>query len=211
MLDKLTILGKSDSTIGYIMDILESGNIFPTLEIVNNKDLPIEFPFERAKFTCTYATELLDRQTPCVLGVTNPSTKIELLKGFDLEGINFVGIMHSTAEVSRTCKLGLAGLLGAYVTMAHATEIGDFVTISNNATVGHHVKLGNYVTLNPGCIISGHTVIGEGTSIGAGAVVSDHITIGKNVIIGAGAVVVRDIPDNVVAYGNPCKPHRENG
>jgi maltose O-acetyltransferase len=32
--------------------------------------------------------------------------------------------------------------------------------------------------------------------------------IGSNVVIGAGSVVSRDIPDNCVAFGNPCKPYR---
>ena len=31
------------------------------------------------------------------------------------------------------------------------------------------------------------------------------VTIGNNVVIGGGSVVVKDIPDNVVAMGNPCK------
>ena len=31
------------------------------------------------------------------------------------------------------------------------------------------------------------------------------VTIGSNVVIGAGSVVTRDIPDNVVAVGNPCR------
>ena len=34
--------------------------------------------------------------------------------------------------------------------------------------------------------------------------------IGKNSIIGAGSVVTKDIPDNVIAYGNPCKIIRKN-
>jgi maltose O-acetyltransferase len=35
------------------------------------------------------------------------------------------------------------------------------------------------------------------------------VTIGDNVVIGAGSVVTRDIPENCVAYGNPCRPARE--
>ena len=35
------------------------------------------------------------------------------------------------------------------------------------------------------------------------------VTIGRNVVIGAGSVVTKDIPDNVVAVGNPCKVLRE--
>ena len=43
-----------------------------------------------------------------------------------------------------------------------------------------------------------------------GSNIIDGITIGNNVIIGAGSVVTKNIPDNVVAYGNPCKIIREN-
>jgi acetyltransferase-like isoleucine patch superfamily enzyme len=60
-------------------------------------------------------------------------------------------------------------------------------------------------------MVCGGCHIGEGTLIGAGSVVRDGIKIGRNSIIGAGSVVVKDIPDGVVAYGNPCKPMRENG
>jgi acetyltransferase-like isoleucine patch superfamily enzyme len=44
-----------------------------------------------------------------------------------------------------------------------------------------------------------------------GVNILDGIKIGKNTIIGAGSVVTKDIPDNVVAYGSPCKIIRDNG
>ena len=46
--------------------------------------------------------------------------------------------------------------------------------------------------------------------MGVGSCVIQGINIGKNCFIGAGSVVVSDIPDNVVAYGNPCKVVRGN-
>jgi acetyltransferase-like isoleucine patch superfamily enzyme len=38
-----------------------------------------------------------------------------------------------------------------------------------------------------------------------GANILNTVKIGKNCVIGAGSVVTKDIPDNVVAYGSPCK------
>ena len=35
------------------------------------------------------------------------------------------------------------------------------------------------------------------------------VTIGENSVIGAGSVVTKDIPENVVAFGSPCKVYRE--
>lgn len=47
--------------------------------------------------------------------------------------------------------------------------------------------------------------IGDNTWIGGSAVINPGVTIGKNVVIGAGSVVTKDIPDNVIAVGNPCR------
>lgn len=53
--------------------------------------------------------------------------------------------------------------------------------------------------------------IGENVWVGAGTVIVPGVTIGKNSVIGAGSVVVKDIPENVVAVGNPCRVLREIG
>lgn len=50
--------------------------------------------------------------------------------------------------------------------------------------------------------------IGRNCWIGAGAVIMPGVTIGDNSVIGAGSVVTKDIPANVVAYGNPCRVAR---
>lgn len=53
-------------------------------------------------------------------------------------------------------------------------------------------------------------VIGKDVWIGGGAIIMPGVTIGNNVVIGAGSVVTKDIPDNRIAYGVPCKVVREN-
>lgn len=54
-------------------------------------------------------------------------------------------------------------------------------------------------------------VIGENCWLGAGVIVLPGVKIGKNSVIGAGSVVTRDIPENVVAMGTPCRVVREIG
>ena len=53
-------------------------------------------------------------------------------------------------------------------------------------------------------------IIGNNVWIGGGAIVLPGVTIGDDVVIGAGSVVTKDIPDNVIAYGNPCRVVKEN-
>ena len=51
--------------------------------------------------------------------------------------------------------------------------------------------------------------IGDGCWIGGGVIILPGVTIGKGSVIGAGSVVVKDIPEDCVAVGNPCKVIRK--
>lgn len=51
--------------------------------------------------------------------------------------------------------------------------------------------------------------IGDDTWLGAGVIVCPGVTIGENAVIGAGSVVTRDVPDQVLAAGNPARVIRE--
>ncbi len=52
--------------------------------------------------------------------------------------------------------------------------------------------------------------MGNNVWIGGGAIILPGVTIGDNVVIGAGSIVTKDIPDNVIAAGNPCRVIRAN-
>ena len=51
--------------------------------------------------------------------------------------------------------------------------------------------------------------IGDNVWLGGGVIVCPGVTIGENTVVGAGAVVVKDLPANVVAVGNPARVVRE--
>ncbi|SFR52175.1 maltose O-acetyltransferase [Robiginitalea myxolifaciens] len=51
--------------------------------------------------------------------------------------------------------------------------------------------------------------IGDNVWIGGNSVICPGVSIGDNVTIGAGSVVTKDIPDNVLAFGNPCKIQKQ--
>ncbi len=50
--------------------------------------------------------------------------------------------------------------------------------------------------------------IGDNVWIGGNSVIFPGVVVGDNVTIGAGSIVTKDIPDNVLAFGNPCKVMR---
>ncbi len=85
---------------------------------------------------------------------------------------------------------------------------GDNVFIAPNCgfyTAGHPVDAARR---NDGLEYALPIKVGNNVWIGGGVHVMPGVTIGDNVVIGGGSVVVKDIPGNCVAVGNPCRPIR---
>lgn len=118
--------------------------------------------------------------------------------------------IHPSAVISPHAVVGEGTVVMANAVVNSSASIGKHCIINTGATVDHDVQIGDYVHVAPGVNISGGTTIGEGSWIGVGTCVKQGVKIGKGCMIGAGSVVVKDIPDGVVAFGNPCKVVREN-
>ncbi|MFW8053796.1 sugar O-acetyltransferase [Vagococcus fluvialis] len=88
---------------------------------------------------------------------------------------------------------------------------GAPITIGDRVCLGPRVGL--YTADHPldkdvrsSCVeFSSPITIGDDVWLGAGVIVMPGVSIGSNVIVGAGSIVTKDIPDNVIAVGNPCK------
>jgi putative colanic acid biosynthesis acetyltransferase WcaF len=81
-------------------------------------------------------------------------------------------------------------------------EIGARATIAQEA----YLSTGSHDFSQAGMpLVSAKITIGEDAFVGARAFVLPGVTIGARSVIGAGSVVTRDVPENVVAAGNPCK------
>lgn len=94
----------------------------------------------------------------------------------------------------------------AYIKSSAKITIGDYVSIANFVHIipgGHDVRSRAFTTnLQP--VVFGHSVF-----IGADSSISKGVTIGQFSVIGARSVVLKDVPENSIAFGFPCKVHSE--
>jgi maltose O-acetyltransferase len=85
------------------------------------------------------------------------------------------------------------------------------VTIGSRTLFGPNVQIYtathplDHVTRATGLESAKPITIGEDVWVGGGAIICPGVTIGSRSIIGAGSVVTKDIPDDVIAAGNPCR------
>jgi acetyltransferase-like isoleucine patch superfamily enzyme len=80
----------------------------------------------------------------------------------------------------------------------------EYICIGYNSIVGYNTVLLTHEFLVDE-FRTGKIYIGNNTMIGANVTILPGVTIGSNVKVGAGCIVNKDIPNNVLAYGNPLQ------
>ena len=144
------------------------------------------------------------------IGFGNMKYRKIVFEHFIKQGWEPVNIIHPNSVVSRSAQLGKGILVEAGCLVTPNPIVGDNVVINTGSQINHDNIIENHVYIASGVVLSGGVFVGENTLIDDGIIVTLGKKVGKNCIIGAGSVVTRDIGDNVVAYGNPCKVIRNN-
>jgi sugar O-acyltransferase (sialic acid O-acetyltransferase NeuD family) len=139
------------------------------------------------------------------IGGTHGFDRFEFYKLFCSKGLLTPSIFHKTACISQSAMLGENIQILAHAFVGVETKIGHTSILNTKASVDHECVLGIGTHIAPNATLCGSVTVGDYSMIGAGSTVLPRINIGSNVIVGAGSVVTKDIPNNMIAYGNPAK------
>lgn len=122
-----------------------------------------------------------------------------------------------TIEPPFYCDYGSNIYLGDSVYFNYNCVVLDVnrVDIGDRVLIGPNVQI--YAATHPlspeirasGLELGKAVKIGSDVWIGGGAIILPGVTIGKNSVIGAGSVVTGDVPEGVLAAGNPCRVIKE--
>lgn len=139
------------------------------------------------------------------IGGDKGKDRLDYLKMFKLDGFATPSLIHPKSYVSETAIIGDSSQICTFAFVGADVSIGDACIVNTKSSVDHESILGDGVHLAPGVTLCGCVRLGKNVFVGAGAVVLPNLSIGENSIIGAGSIVTRDVPENVLVYGNPAK------
>jgi len=122
-----------------------------------------------------------------------------------LAGENLATAIHPFTSIAASARIGEGSMISAGAIVLPNAVIGRSVILNTKASVDHDSVVGDFAHASAGSTIGAKVHIGEETLIAAGATVASGMTVGARSVIGAGAVVVRDVPDDVTAFGVPAR------
>lgn len=137
--------------------------------------------------------------------VKNIFVKEDLMKRLNASLERFATIIHPTADVSKTAKIGIGAVLLRSVVVMSRVVIGNHVVIHPQAVISHDATIGELSFVAPGASVGGSVKIGRSCFIGSNSCSREYISIGDCSIIGMGSVILNDISENSVIVGNPGK------
>ncbi len=142
-----------------------------------------------------------------VVAVGKPHLRLQIAQRMQQArpGSQFATLVHPTAWVASTAKIGEGGLVFAQSCVSDHVSVGSHASINLACTISHDSALGDFVSLGPGVNLCGGVSVANGCELGAGCTVIPNVKVGPGVTVGAGAVVTSALAPGVTAVGVPAR------
>lgn len=145
-----------------------------------------------------------------VVAVGEPAVRELMYSKVKAIGIKLATLVHPGVYIDETTQIGEGVVICEGVTITCNVIIGNNSYIQPHAVIGHDIVIGQHSVIGSNSQIGGVDKIGDRVYMGFLSGTKDHISIGNDVIISAGAIVFRDLPDSVIAVGNPARIMKTN-
>ena len=116
-----------------------------------------------------------------------------LVKDFE-----FVNAIHPSVIIGNNVQLGTG-----IVVMAGVIINPTF--FATGSQIEHDCTIEDFASVSAGSILGGYVHIKKYSAITLNVTILDRVTIGENSVIGSGSLVLKDVSNNILAYGNPSK------
>lgn len=125
-----------------------------------------------------------------------------------IPNFEFINAIHPSVIIGKNVRLGLGVVMMAGVIVNPLAKIGNFTFFATGCQIEHDCVIEDYASVSAGSVMGGYVKIGKFSAVTLGVTILDRLTIGENSVIGSGSLVLKNIPDNVLAHGNPINKIR---
>jgi sugar O-acyltransferase (sialic acid O-acetyltransferase NeuD family) len=139
-----------------------------------------------------------------------PFVRMALRQKLEAAGVRLATLVDPSAVVSPSARLHPGAVVFPGCFVSSGAELGVNSVMIAGALLGHHAVVGEDCMIAGQVNVGGACRIGNRSYVGMGAQLREQTKVGTASIVGMGSIVFADLPDEVVALGNPCRPMRPN-
>jgi len=121
------------------------------------------------------------------------------------KGGRFINLIHPTAVISPSVKLGLGIAIKAFCVISSDVKIDDFTFLQSSVIMGHDVEIGKYCQINSFAFFAGYANVADLVSINAGAKIIQNVKVEEESVVGMGSVVINRVKKGTTVFGVPAK------
>lgn len=145
-----------------------------------------------------------------VLAFGHNHARLALAEQLGAQGWRFPPVVDPLASVAADVQLGPGCYVGAAAVVEPGSRIGAQAIVNTGAIVCHDSEVGDGAHVCPRACLGGHARVGRAAWIGIGSVLRDRARVGARALVGAGSLVLTEVPDGMVAWGQPARVIRES-
>ena len=144
------------------------------------------------------------------IAIGEPAIRKILYDKIIANGLELSTLVHPDVVIPHSTSIGKGTIICKFLSITCDIVIGNNVYIHPNVCIGHDSIIGEHTVVSSYVDVAGDCQIGSSTFLAINVCMRQGISIGSYTIVGMGSVVHRDIPNNVIALGNPARPMKKN-
>lgn len=121
------------------------------------------------------------------------------------KGGKFINLIHPTAVISPSVKLGIGVGIKAFCVLASDVTVEDFTFMQSSVIMGHDVHIGKFCQINSFAFFAGYSRVHDLVSINAGVKLIQKAVVEEGAIVGMGSVVLNKVKKGTTVFGIPAK------
>lgn len=151
-----------------------------------------------------------DSEVEFCIAVGEPSARVEMYERVIADGYRFATLIHPSVHIPFGLKIEDGCILCHGARVSPDVTLGENVYLQPYCSIGHDCVIGAHSVVGSFAGVAGNSVLGQQIYVGLGCMIREKLTIGSRSVLSMGAVVFRDIPEDVIAMGNPARPIKKS-
>jgi sugar O-acyltransferase (sialic acid O-acetyltransferase NeuD family) len=146
-----------------------------------------------------------DRELWFLCAIGNNRARANMVRLAEEFGWKAATLVHPTAIVDRTVKIGPGSFIGPLSVISVNAEIGAHVAIDTHVSIGHNAVVKDYCAVSPGARITGYCCLEEFVFIGCNAALFPGTHVGQRAVVGASSLALRSVEPDTTVLGVPAR------